>query len=32
MILIIDYNDGEYKDIGTVGEMKIGQEDEKNED
>ena len=32
MILIIDYNDDEYKDIGKVREMKIGQEDEENED
>ena len=28
----IDYNDDEYKDIGKVREMKIGQEDEENED
>ena len=26
MILIIDYNDDQYKDIGTVSKMKIGQE------
>ena len=32
MMLIIDYNDDEYKDIGKVREMKIGQEDEENED
>ena len=32
MMLIIDYNDDEYKDIGKVTEMKIGQEDEENED
>ena len=32
MLLIIDYNDDEYKDIGKVREMKIGQEDEENED
>ena len=32
MMLIIDYNDDEYKDIGNVREMKIGQEDEENED
>ena len=31
-MLIIDYNDDEYKDIGKVREMKIGQEDEENED
>ena len=30
MILIIDYNDGQYKDIGKMREMKIGQEDEEN--
>ena len=28
----VDYNDDEYKDIGKVREMKIGQEDEENED
>ncbi len=28
----VDYNDDQYKDIGTVREMKIGQEDEENED
>ena len=28
----VDYNDGQYKDIGTVRKMKIGQEDEENED
>ena len=28
----VDYNDDEYKDIGTVRKMKIGQEDEENED
>ena len=28
----VDYNDVEYKDIGKVREMKIGQEDEENED
>ena len=27
-----DYNDDEYEDIGKVGEMKIGQEDEENKD
>ena len=32
MILIIDYNDDQYKDIGTVSKMKIGQEYEENED
>ena len=32
MMLIIDCNDDEYKDIGKVREMKIGQEDEENED
>ena len=32
MMLIIDYNDDEYKDIGKVREMKIGQEDEENKD
>ena len=31
-MLIIDYNDDEYKDIGKEREMKIGQEDEENED
>ena len=28
----VDYNDDEYEDIGTVRKMKIGQEDEENED
>ena len=28
----IDYNDDEYDDIVKVREMKIGQEDEENED
>ena len=28
----VDYNDDQYKDIGTVRKMKIGQEDEENED
>ena len=28
----IDYNDDECEDIGKVREMKIGQEDEENED
>ena len=28
----VDYNDDEYDDIGKVREMKIGQEDEENED
>ena len=28
----VDYNDDEYDDIGKVGEIKIGQEDEENED
>ena len=28
----VDYNDDEYKDIGKVREMKIGQEDVENED
>ena len=28
----VDYNDDEYEDIGTVREMKIGQDDEENED
>ena len=32
MMLIIEYNDDEYQDIGKVREMKIGQEDEENED
>ena len=32
MMLIIYYNDDEYTDIGKVREMKIGQEDEENED
>ena len=32
MMLIIDYNDDEYKEIGKVMEMKIEQEDEENED
>ena len=27
-----DYNDDEYEDIGKVRHMKIGQEDEENED
>ena len=27
-----DYNDDEYEDIGKVREMKVGQEDEENED
>ena len=27
-----DYNDDEYEDIGKVRQMKIGQEDEENED
>ena len=27
-----DYNDDEYKDIGKMMEMKIGQEDGENED
>ena len=30
-MLIIDYNDDEYKDIRKVREMKIGQEDEEND-
>ena len=28
----VDYNDDEYEDIGKVREMRIGQEDEENED
>ena len=28
----VDYKDDEYDDIGKVREMKIGQEDEENED
>ena len=28
----VDYNDDEYEDIGKVRELKIGQEDEENED
>ena len=28
----VDYNDDQYKDIGTVSKMKIGQEDEENVD
>ena len=28
----VDYNDDEYDDIGKVREIKIGQEDEENED
>ena len=28
----VDYNGDEYEDIGTVRKMKIGQEDEENED
>ena len=28
----VDYNDDESEDIGKVREMKIGQEDEENED
>ena len=28
----VDYNDDESEDIGKVWEMKIGQEDEENED
>ena len=28
----VDYNDDEYKDIYMVRKMKIGQEDEENED
>ena len=28
----VDYNDDEYKDIGKVRKMKIGQEDEENKD
>ncbi len=28
----VDYNDDEYEDVGTVRKMKIGQEDEENED
>ena len=28
----VDYNDDEYEDIGTVTKVKIGQEDEENED
>ena len=28
----VDYNDDEYEDIGTVRKMRIGQEDEENED
>ena len=28
----VDYNDDEYEDIGKVRKMKIGQEDEENED
>ena len=28
----VDYNDDECEDIGKVMEMKIGQEDEENED
>ena len=28
----VDYNDDECEDIGKVREMKIGQEDEENED
>ena len=28
----VDYNDDECQDIGKVREMKIGQEDEENED
>ncbi len=28
----VDYNDDEYEDIGKERQMKIGQEDEENED
>ena len=28
----VDYNDDDYKDIGNVREMKVGQEDVENED
>ena len=28
----VDYNDDQYDDIGKVRKMKIGQEDEENED
>ena len=28
----VDYNNDEYEDIGKVRKMKIGQEDEENED
>ena len=28
----VDYTDDEYEDIGKVRKMKIGQEDEENED
>ena len=28
----VDYNDDDYEDIGKVMELKIGQEDEENED
>ena len=28
----VDYNDDEYEEIGMVRELKIGQEDEENED
>ena len=28
----VDYNDDQYKDIGTVRKMKIQQDDEENED
>ena len=28
----VDYNDDDYKDIGKVRKMKIGQEDVENED
>ena len=28
----VDYNDDQYDDIGKVREMKIGQEDEENEE
>ena len=28
----VDYNDDEHEDMGKVRELKIGQEDEENED
>ena len=31
-MMVITINDDEYEDIGKVREMKIGQEDEENED